>query len=124
MKQSGFSGATSTFNTALSQPNGANFHNRGWRKLLAKAGLRYIRVHDLRHTFASLLIRNGESLAYVKEQMGHHSTTIVDTYGHLVPGGNKAAVDRRDGLENPTIRNPSATTALNDISTSAVSAQW
>ena len=34
----------------------ANFHSRVWRKLLAKAGLRYIGVHDLRHTFASLLI--------------------------------------------------------------------
>jgi len=77
---------------------------------LAKAGLRYIRVHDLRHTFASLLIQNGESLAYVKEQMGHHSITItVDTYGHLVPGGNKAAVDRLDDLETATIRNPGAT---------------
>jgi integrase len=52
-----------------------------WRKLLAKAGLRYIRVHDLRHISASLLIQNGESLAYVKEQMGHHSITItVDTW--------------------------------------------
>ena len=51
---------------------------------MAKAELRYIRVHDLRHSFASLLIQNGESLAYVKEQMGHHSIKItVDTYGHL-----------------------------------------
>ncbi len=101
----------------------ANFHNRVWRKLLAKAGLRYIRVHDLRHSFASLLIQNGESLAYVKEQMGHHSITItVDTYGHLVPGGNKAAVDRLDGLETATIRNPGATTPLNDVSGGAVSA--
>jgi integrase len=59
----------------------ANFHSRVWRKLLAKAGLRYIRVHDLRHTFASLLIQNGESLAYVKEQMGRHSIIItVDTW--------------------------------------------
>ena len=66
----------------------ANLHYRVWKKLLAKAGLRYIRVHDLRHTFASLLIQNGESLAYVKEQMGpslHHD--YGDTYGHLVPGG-------------------------------------
>jgi integrase len=87
-----------------------NFRNRVWYKLLAKAGLREIRVHDLRHTFASLLIQNGESLAYVMEQMGHHSIQMtVDTYGHLVPGGNKAAVDKLDGLEKATIRNPDAT---------------
>jgi integrase len=95
----------------------ANFHNRVWKKLLAKTDLRYIRVHDLRHMFASLLIQNGESLAYVREQMGHLSITItVDTYGHLVPGGNKAAVDRLDGLEKTTIRNPDATASLNTVS--------
>ncbi|MGA7104625.1 MAG: tyrosine-type recombinase/integrase, partial [Candidatus Deferrimicrobiaceae bacterium] len=53
----------------------------------ANSGLRQIRFHDLRHTFASWLIANGESLAYVKDQMGHHSIQItVDTYGHLIPG--------------------------------------
>lgn len=72
-----------------------NFRKRVWPKLLEKAGLRAIRIHDLRHTFASLLIGQGESLAYVREQMGHHSIALtVDTYGHLVPGGNRAAVDR------------------------------
>ena len=66
-------------------------------RILEKAELRHIRIHDLRHTFASLLIQNGESLAYVKDQMGHASIQItVDTYGHLVPGGNRAAVDRLD----------------------------
>jgi len=56
--------------------------------------LRRIGFHDLRHTFASLLIQNGESLAYVKEQMGHHSIQVtVDIYGHLIPGSNKQAVD-------------------------------
>ena len=68
--------------------------------------MRRLRVHGLRHTFASLLIQNGESLAYVKEQLGHASIKMtVDTYGHLVPGGNKQAVDRLDGLEEATIRN-------------------
>jgi integrase len=79
---------------------------------LSRSGLRHIRIHDLRHTFASLLIQQGESLAYVKEQMGHHSIKItVDTYGHLVPGGNRHAVDRLDDLppQNATIRNPGAT---------------
>lgn len=74
-----------------------NFRHRVWAKLHLKAGMRRIRIHDLRHTFASLLIQQGESLAYVKEQMGHHSIRVtVDVYGHLVPGGNKAAVDRLD----------------------------
>jgi integrase len=87
-----------------------NFHRWVWRKLLAKAGLRHIRAHDLRHTFASLLLQNGESLVYVKDQLGHHSIKItVDIYGHLVPGGNRQAVDRLDGLENETIRNLDAT---------------
>jgi hypothetical protein len=52
-------------------------------------------------------IRIKEMDHYVKEQMGHHSIKItVDTYGHLMPGGNKAAVDR---LETTTIRKPDAT---------------
>jgi len=75
----------------------ANLRNRVFFKALAKAGMRRIRIHDLRHTFASLLIQNGESLAYVKEQLGHHSIQItVDIYGHLVPGANRQAVDRLD----------------------------
>ena len=56
-----------------------------------------LRFHDLRHSFASLLLQNGESLTYVKEQMGHSSINVtVDIYGHLVPGGNRQAVDRLD----------------------------
>jgi integrase len=59
------------------------------------------------HTFASRLIQQGESLAYVRDQMGHHSIKItVDIYGHLVPGANKAAVDR---LDDATGRNLYAT---------------
>jgi integrase len=59
-------------------------------------------VHVLRHTFASLLLQQGESLVYVKEQMGHSSIQItVDIYGHLVPGGNRGAVDRLDSTHPP-----------------------
>jgi integrase len=65
--------------------------------LLTKAELRRIRFHDARHTYAMLLIQQGKSLAYVKDQLGHSSIQItVDTYGHLVPGGNRQAVDRLD----------------------------
>ena len=77
---------------------------------LRRAKLPSFRVYDLRHTYASLLIAQGESLAYVRDQMGHHSIKVtVDTYGHLVPGGNKAAVDRLDEPSAASIRNPDAT---------------
>jgi integrase len=74
-----------------------NLRRRVFYPALAKTGLRHIRIHDLRHTFASMLIQNGESLAYVKDQLGHHSIQItVDIYGHLVPGANRQAVARLD----------------------------
>lgn len=64
---------------------------------LKHAKLRRIRFHDLRHSVASWLIGNGESLAYVKDQLGRHSIKItVDTYGHLIPGANRKAVNALD----------------------------
>ena len=68
--------------------------------VLTAAGGRYRNPHVLRHTFASLLLAQGESLAYVKDQLGHASIRLtVDLYGHLVPGGNRAAVDKLDDVE-------------------------
>ncbi len=69
---------------------------------LERAGLRRFRFHDLRHTFGSLLIQDGASLAYVKDQMGHSSIQVtVDTYGHLIPGADIAWVDRLDVKTKP-----------------------
>ncbi len=77
-----------------------NWRKRIFYKTIAKAGLDKIRIHDLRHTYASLLIEAGESLAYIRDQLGHHSISFtVDIYGHLTPGGNKDAVDRLDDGE-------------------------
>ncbi len=83
-------------------PNGTildpdNLYHRVFLPVLAKAGIRKIRLHDLRHTFGSLLIQNGASIVYVKEQMGHSSIQVtVDIYGHLIPGANVSFVDRLD----------------------------
>lgn len=82
-------------------PHGSQIDRHNARKvflrLLSEAKLRRVRFHDLRHSFASLLLQNGESVTYVKEQMGHSSINVtVDIYGHLVPGGNRAAVDKLD----------------------------
>jgi len=70
---------------------------RVFNAALDKAELRKVRVHDLRHAYASALIQDGESLAYVRDQLGHHSIKLtVDVYGHLVPGANREAVDKLD----------------------------
>jgi len=75
--------------------NASWFRRHVWYPLLAKAELRQIRVHDARHTYASLLLQRGEPVGYVKEQLGHASIQMtVDLYGHFIPGANRAAVDR------------------------------
>ena len=82
-------------NGGLLNPN--HVRDRFFYGLLKKAKLRRVRFHDLRHSFASLLLQQGESPVYVKEQLGHSSIQItVDCYGHLIPGGNKQAVDKLD----------------------------
>ncbi len=76
-----------------------NLYHRIFLPVLAAAGIRRIRLHDLRHTFGSLLLQNGASIVYVKEQMGHSSIQVtVDTYGHLIPGANVNFVDRLDAV--------------------------
>ena len=55
-----------------------------------------------RHTFASLLIQDGQPLAYIKDQLGHSRIKLtVDIYGHLEPGANREAVNRLPSLDAP-----------------------
>jgi len=59
------------------------------------AKVRRRRVHDLRHTYASVLLMKHYSPAYVQKQLGHHSITMtVDLYGHWIPGEGKKDLDR------------------------------
>jgi len=89
-----------------------NFYHRHFVPVLLKSGIRKIRLHDLRHTFGSLLIQRGASLAYVRDQLGHASIQItVDVYGHLVAGADIAWVDRLDPKQN---RQPNSTPAQPD----------
>ena len=68
-----------------------------FNRLLTDAELRRVRFHDLRHSFSSLLLQNGESLTYVKEQMGHSSINVtVNIMGTWYRGGNRQAVDKLD----------------------------
>ena len=95
-----------------------NLYHRYFIPVLEESGIRKIRLHDLRHTFGSLLIQSGASIVYVKEQMGHSSIQVtVDTYGHLIPGADVSYVDRldrRSSQEPVSERQPSATPAQLD----------
>ena len=92
----------SPFDLVFPTPEGtpidpANLRHRVWTSTLTRAGLLGIRIHDLRHTFASLLINQGENLKYVQSQLGHSTIkTTVDRYGHLMPDAHRGANDRLD----------------------------
>lgn len=63
-----------------------NFYNRVWVPAIKKAGLEGTRIHHLRHTHASWLISDGQSLEAVQDQLGHESIlTTRKVYGHLLP---------------------------------------
>ena len=68
---------------------------RAFARTLKRAALpEHFTPHSLRHTFASLLLQQGESPVYVQRQLGHASIKLtVDTYGRWLPMGNKAAVE-------------------------------
>lgn len=91
--------------------NDSNWRNRVFYKALEKASLRKIRIHDLRHTYATLRISKGDNIADVSKQLGHHSVKFtMDIYYHWVPGGSKSEVDGLDDIgSDATIRNLSAT---------------
>ncbi len=62
---------------------------------LKKAGLHRIRFHDLRHTYASLLIEQGENIKYIQTQLGHSSPTMtLNVYAHLMSPVNQEAAVR------------------------------
>jgi integrase len=85
--------------------DGDDFRHRVFYQIFEKANLPKFRFHDIRHTFASLLLSQGEPVHYVKEQLGHASiTTTVDVYGHIIPGSNRNAVNKLDDDNVPKLK--------------------
>ena len=68
---------------------------RNFKKVLKKAGLRSIRFHDLRHTFASQLLSNGTNILYVSQQLGHSNPGItMKIYAKWIPNeGQRQAMN-------------------------------
>ena len=70
-----------------------------FNKIIRKAGLPHIRLHDLRHTHASLLLQAGVHIKVVQERLGHSSIRVtLDTYSHVIGGLQEAAAQRFDDL--------------------------
>lgn len=70
-----------------------------WKKACWDAGVKPIRLHDARHTHASLLIKQGVPLKVIQERLGHASLeTTADIYIHVLPGMQEAAADGFDRL--------------------------
>ena len=87
----------------------SNWRKRVFWKVLEKAGLRRIRIHDLRHTYATLRIAKGDSITDVSNQLGHYSVKLtLDVYNHWLPGGNKDQVDGLDSLGTRKMEKKSA----------------
>ena len=75
--------------------NGAKIANfrKSFMTACRNAGLKDLRIHDLRHVFASKMVMNGTSLYITGELLGHRTTQMTKRYSHLVPETLKKAVD-------------------------------
>ena len=79
----------------------ANF-NRAFRKAVKRAGVPRIRLHDLRHTWASLALAAGVNPKVVSERLGHANIGItLDTYSHVLPTMQAEAARAIDEVFSP-----------------------
>ena len=85
------------FSTIDSKPLRPNTVSRAWLMLAVRAGVKVIRLHDARHTHASLMLKQGIHPKVVQERLGHSTISItLDTYSHVAPGLQDAAAKRFD----------------------------
>lgn len=67
--------------------------NKAWRNACLESGIGHCRIHDLRHTAASNLVRAGRSLFEVGVLLGHSSPTMTQRYAHLATEDTRKMVD-------------------------------
>lgn len=80
-------------------PDGRPIHptwlSKKFRKVSAEAGLPPIRLHDLRHSFATAALASGVQPTVVSDLLGHSTVAFtLDTYGHAIPGAHEAALSQ------------------------------
>lgn len=64
-----------------------------WRRARDRAGVKDVRIHDLRHTFASWWVQKGGNMAALKEMLGHADMRMVERYAHLNTEAQHRAVE-------------------------------
>jgi integrase len=84
-------GRRDTDEFVFTHPNGGPIHpdlfSKSWGRLMAKSKGRRIRLHDLRHTHATILLKAGVPVKVVSERLGHSSPAFtIDVYQHVLPG--------------------------------------
>jgi len=90
------------FSTLEGKPLRPNTITRAWTVLATHACLKVIRLHDARHTHASIMLKQGVHPKIVQERLGHTSIQItIDAYSHVAPGLQEAAAARFDELVIP-----------------------
>ena len=73
--------------------------NRRWDELRAKAGLEWLRLHDLRHGCATFLLAQGVPARAIMEVLGHSEIGVtMNTYTHVLPQLRQEAADAIDDL--------------------------
>ncbi len=80
-------------------PGGKEGHHlvnvyKPWYRILSEANLQNVHIHDLRRSFASMIVQSGKSLQLVSKLLNHSNTRTTETYAHL------ADVQTRDAVES------------------------
>ena len=88
----------------LGKPLRPNTVTYAWARIAARAGVKVIRLHDARHTHASLMLKQGIHPKVVQERLGHASIQMtLDIYSHVALGIQEAAAQSFDKLLNKSI---------------------
>jgi integrase len=81
------------FSNIEGKPLAPSFLNHTFAKIVRKAGLKGVLFHDLRHSFASLMLLNGVAPKAISEALGHSSVAFtMDVYSHILPDVQKEAM--------------------------------
>jgi integrase len=73
-----------------------------WLKLSRRCGLKGFRLHDIRHSHASILLKDGVNIKVIQERLGHANiSTTLNIYAHVMPGQQKIAAAKFDKMLLP-----------------------